>query len=236
MDFVILAGGRGSRFVEEGYQCPKPLISILGRPMIGGLIDMLMRCGADTIYVGANARMKTLIEYLEGLRQQGLPLVVRPIVTENSFCTLKAASEGIEGKFIAVTCDSIFPESEFKGYVRGVEESHSDVALMGLTRFVEDGSPLYARVSADGDVVDYRYGGKPFGSDVIVSAGVYGLSGFIMQEVLASEVEPESLNDFQRLLAIDSKVRVLPYEFSVAFDVDNTHDLKHAECFLNQQD
>lgn len=234
MDYVILAGGLGSRFVKEGYEVPKPMVPLFGKPMIGVLINTLMNCGAEHIYVGANARMPMLLDYLEELRGEGLPVVTRPIITDNSYCTLKAASEGIEGKFVAMTCDAIFPTNEFKDYVKAVEEAPSDVALMGLTRFVEDESPLYARVNNDGEVIDYRYGGEPFEEGVIVSAGLYGLSGKIMSVIPELGLEPESLSDFQRLLAVKTPIRVMPFEFSIAFDVDNTRDRVHAESFLGE--
>ena len=227
-----MAGGLGSRFVKEGYECPKPMVPLFGKPMLGVLVDTLMKCGAERIYVGANARMQMLLDYLEELKTQGLPIEVRPIITDNSYCTLKAASEGIEGKFIAMTCDAIFPTDEFRNYVKAVEEAPADVAMMGLTRFVEDESPLYARVSEEGEVIDYRYGGEPFAEGTIVSAGLYGLSGKIMGVIPELGLEPESLSDFQRLLAVKTPVKVLPYEFTIAFDVDNTRDRLHAEEFL----
>ncbi|MDE6380978.1 MAG: NDP-sugar synthase [Muribaculaceae bacterium] len=232
MDYVILAGGLGSRFVKEGYECPKPMVPLFGEPMIGVLIRTLMKCGAEHIHVGANARMQALLDYLEELKGTGLPIIVKPIITDNSYCTLKAASEGIEGKFIAMTCDAIFPTDEFREYVKAVEDAPADVALMGLTRFVEDESPLYARISESGEVIDYRYGGEPFAEGVIVSAGLYGLSGRIMATIPELGLEPESLSDYQRLLAVKTPVAVKPYEFSIAFDVDNTRDRLHAEEFL----
>lgn len=231
MDYVILAGGLGSRFVKEGYDCPKPLVPIFGEPMIGRLIRLLMRHGADNIYVGANARMQPLLSYLQSLKDEGLPLVVRPIVTDNSFCTLRCASDGISGRFIAMTCDAIFPENEFSDYEKMASDANSDVAVMGLTRFVEDESPLYARLSG-GEVADYKYGGEPFEGEVIVSAGLYALSGEIMKTVDRLDLHPSSLSDFQRLLAVSTPVHVVPFEFSVAFDVDNPRDLHHAEEFL----
>ncbi|MDE6480453.1 MAG: NDP-sugar synthase [Muribaculaceae bacterium] len=234
MDYVILAGGLGSRFVKEGYEVPKPMVPLFGEPMIGVLINTLMKCGAEHIYVGANARMQMLLDYLEELKDGGLPVVTRPIITDNSYCTLKAASEGIEGKFVAMTCDAIFPIDEFKEYVKGVAATPDDVALMGLTRFIEDESPLYARVNKDGEVIDYRYGGEPFEEGAIVSAGLYGLSGKIMDVIPDLDLKPESLSDFQRLLAAETPVKVLPFEFSVAFDVDNTRDRLHAESFLGK--
>lgn len=233
MNYVILAGGLGSRFVKEGYECPKPMVPLFGKPMIGVLIDTLMRHGAEKIYVGANARMPMLLDYLKQLADEGLPVVARPIITDNSYCTLKTASEGIKGKFIALTCDAILPPNEFQNYVEAVEASASDEAVMGLTRFVEDESPLYAKLSDSGEVVDYKYGGTPFEGDIIVSAGVYGLSGNVMRTIIDMDLHPESLSDFQRLLASATPIKVLPFEFSIAFDVDNTHDRLHAESFLS---
>lgn len=232
MDYVILAGGQGSRFIKEGYECPKPMVPLLGEPMIGILTGTLMDYGAEHIYVGANAGMQQLLDYLDDLKGRGLPITVIPVGTDNSYHTLKAASAGIEGKFIAITCDAVFPEDEFKEYVKAVEETSDDEALMGLTRFVEDDSPLYVRISADGEVTDYRYGGEPFDEGSVISAGLYGLSGRIMDVISGLGREPESLSDFQRLLAAGGEVRVMPYEFSVAFDVDNTLDRLHAEAFL----
>ena len=232
MDYVILAGGLGSRFVKEGYECPKPMVPLLGEPMIGVLIRTLMSCDAEHIYVGANAKMQPLLDYLGELREQGLPVACRPIITDNSYCTLKAASAGIEGKFVAMTCDVVFPMDEFREYVSEVEENPSDVALMGLTRFVEDDCPLFVRISTAGEVVDYRYGGAPFEEGAIISAGLYGLSGRIMNCIDGAGLTPKSLSDFQRLLALDTSVKVMPYEFTIAFDVDTTRDRQHAEEFL----
>lgn len=235
MNYVILAGGLGSRFVKEGYDCPKPLVPLFGEPMIGRLIRTLMKFGAENIYVGANARMQPLLDYLEELRAEGLPVVTRPIITDNSFCTLQAASEGLEGKFIAMTCDAIFANDEFGPYVKAVEEMGEDEAVMGLTRFVEDESPLYAKLNDNGEVVDYKYGGTPFEGDIIISAGLYGLSDHCFKAIEAKDLHPESLSDFQRLLASQTDIRVLPYEFEIAFDVDNSRDQHHAEEFLSEK-
>lgn len=203
--------------------------------MIGVLIDILMQNDAAHIYVGANARMQPLIDYLALLADEGLPVITRPIITDNSYITLKTASEGIKGRFVAMTCDAVFPPDEFKKYIKFLEETSDEVAIMGLTRFVEDDSPLYAKVSSAGEIVDYRYGGHPFDDcDIVVSAGIYGLSDEMMDAIEKNGLQPKSLSDFQRLLATKTDTLVLPYEFSIAFDVDNDRDRNHAESFLSQ--
>ena len=234
MKYVILAAGLGSRFKKEGIDTPKPLVEIMGQPMIERLIGVLMTCGAECIYIVANSRMTDLVEHLNGLKTKGLPLDVRPIVSDNSYYSLSEACKGVKGKFIAMTVDSIFPTAEFRRYVEEVSAMPVGVVKMGLTRFVDDESPLYARIGESGEVVDYRYGGEPFPGDVIVSAGLYGLTDEAMEVVAAREGYPESLSDFQRILAAETDIKVLPFEFSKALDVDCTHDRTVAENFLRE--
>lgn len=232
MKYVILAGGMGSRFSKEGVATPKPMVEIMGEPMIGRLIRILSKCGAEAINVAANPRMEGFIPYLESLQQQYPYLSIRPIITDNSYNSLKAGTDGLEGKFGAMTVDAIFPIEEFKSYVDKVAAMHDDEVLMGLTRYVDDESPLYARVNEQGEVIDYRYGGSPFDEGTIVSAGLYGLSSDAMKAVVETGYYPESLSDFQRTLAVKTAMKVRPYEFSCAFDVDNLHDLSEANRFL----
>lgn len=232
MKYVILAGGMGSRLSKEGVATPKPMVEIMGEPMIGRLIRILSKCGAEAINVAANPRMEGFIPYLESLQQQYPYLSIRPIITDNSYNSLKAGTDGLEGKFVAMTVDAIFPIEKFKSYVDKVAAMHDDEVLMGLTRYVDDESPLYARVNEQGEVIDYRYGGSPFDEGTIVSAGLYGLSSDAMKAVVETGYYPESLSDFQRTLAVKTAMKVRPYEFSCAFDVDNLHDLSEANRFL----
>ncbi len=101
MNYAILAGGQGSRFVKDGVQVPKPLVKILGRTMLQRLIDLFMANGAERITVSANANMPMLMEALEQCVKMGLPVEVRPIVTDNSFVSLLNACRDLGNKFIA---------------------------------------------------------------------------------------------------------------------------------------
>lgn len=234
MDYVILAAGLGSRFQKEGEKNPKPLVRLMGQPMIGRLIKILEGFGAEHIHICANSRMPELVEYLDKLQKEvSVPLVVRPIISDNSYYSLTEAAAGIKGKFIGMTVDAIFANDEFGRYVKAVEEMPENTVLMGLTRFVDDESPLYARQKPDGEVIDYRYGGEPFAEGTIVSAGLYGLTAQAMDTVAAGRY-PESLSDFQKVLAAETDIRVLPFEFSKALDVDCGHDRVVAEAFLRE--
>lgn len=236
MNYVILAAGLGSRFVKEGIMTPKPMVEVMGKPMVARLIDVLMSCGADKINIVANSRMTDFVEFLEKLKVEGAPLDIRPIISDNSYYSLTEACKGVEGKFIAMTVDTIFPTGEFRDYVAAVDAMPGNEVLMGLTKFVDDESPLYAKLDSEGDVIDYKYGGEPFPGEVIVSAGIYGLTSEAMDVVAKRDGYPESLSDFQRILAAETDIRVVPFVFSKALDIDCTHDREVAEAFLREVD
>lgn len=54
MNIIIPLGGIGARFQTEGYTRPKPLINVLGRPMIFHVLDNLHLSPDDTIYIVYN--------------------------------------------------------------------------------------------------------------------------------------------------------------------------------------
>lgn len=52
INVIIPMGGIGSRFRKLGYRFPKPLINIVGTPMINWLISNLrIRPDKDTVYI-----------------------------------------------------------------------------------------------------------------------------------------------------------------------------------------
>lgn len=233
MEYAILAAGQGSRLSKEGVKESKPMIRILGQPMIERLIRLLVSCGAERVHVVTNPAMDDLNEHLAYLRDtEGLPVSFRPIVSDNSFYSLSEAARDIKGKFIALTVDAIFPLDEFKDYIKAVETMPEGMAVMALTRYVDDESPLYARLADDeSEVIDYRYGGEPFEGTPIVSAGIYGITDKIM-DIAQRDQYPASTSDFQRILAVGNDIKVVPFVMSKAFDVDHVSDLRSAEQFL----
>jgi choline kinase len=54
LNIIIPIGGIGSRFQKEGYRFPKPLINIVGRPMICWLIERLSLRPQDTLWIAVN--------------------------------------------------------------------------------------------------------------------------------------------------------------------------------------
>ena len=67
MNYAIIAAGEGSRLAQEGIAKPKPLVELQGEPMIGRLINIMLRCNAQSISIIVNEHMTEVREYLESL-------------------------------------------------------------------------------------------------------------------------------------------------------------------------
>lgn len=57
VNVIIPIGGIGSRFAKEGYRFPKPLINIVGQPMLLWLIDNLSLRPKDTLWIAVNEQI-----------------------------------------------------------------------------------------------------------------------------------------------------------------------------------
>jgi GTP:adenosylcobinamide-phosphate guanylyltransferase len=57
MNIIIPIGGIGQRFKDEGYITPKPLINVLGEPMVCRLISGLNIKSCDNLHIIYNPEL-----------------------------------------------------------------------------------------------------------------------------------------------------------------------------------
>lgn len=235
MNFGIIAAGQGSRLVQEGVALPKPLVIIDGRPMIGRLIDIFVRCGAESISIIVNEEMTEVAEYLTELAPKlpcGFDLVVKTTPTSmHSFYELSKIMEG-KGRYIITTVDTIFREEDFARYVEAFEKAPSDVdGVMAVTTFIDDEKPLYVATDANNRITGfldkYEKGVK------YVSGGIYGLGQSaipVLRECLAAGVG--RMRNYQRAL-VEAGLHLQAYDMNKIIDVDHAADIATAEKFLD---
>lgn len=231
---VILAAGKGSRMAKDGARWSKPMVPLGDRPMIGRLIDQMFRCGAEAVHISVNPDMHDLTDYLNDRAASDSRIVVRPIRTDNSYESLREATRGIEGRFIASTVDAVVSDPEMAEMFDVAPGLAENEGMMGLMTNVHDETPLWASVTADGLIEDYSWNSEPFACGEIASAGIYGLDGYAMRLLAESKIYPESLSHSQQLLARNPNYRLYRFMFSAAFDVDDLSDWELAKEFLSE--
>lgn len=234
MNFGIIAAGEGSRLVEEGVAYPKPLVPLDGKPMIGRLIDIFIKNGAEKIAIIVNEQMTEVREFLFALKKElpvSLDIVVKTTPSSmHSFYEVARKLKG-HGRFIATTVDTIFHEEDFRRYVEAYSAAPEEVdGMMALTRFVDDEKPLYVEVGEDDFIKAFLDKATPAAE--FVSGGIYGLNSSAVG-VLDGCMERgvSRMRNFQREL-IASGLRIKGYDMGKIIDVDHAGDIRKAEEFI----
>lgn len=233
MNYAIIAAGEGSRLAQEGIAKPKPLVELQGEPMIGRLINIILRCNAQSISIIVNEHMTEVREYLESLT---LPVPLHLVVktTPSSMHSLWHLSKVIpRGKFCLTTVDTIFREEDFKGYIQSFEEDKRHDGMWAVTPFVDDEKPLWVDVDEEMNITAFR--DKKWEGATYVSGGVYAMTHRAFK-VLDQCIEQgiSRMRNFQRAL-VDSGSKLKAYSIDKIIDVDHAGDIATAEEFLGKR-
>lgn len=232
MNYAIIAAGEGSRLAQEGIAKPKPLVELQGEPMIGRLINIMLRCNAESISIIVNEHMTEVRKYLESL---DLPISLNLVIktTPSSMHSFWHLSKVIpKGKFCLTTVDTIFREQDFKGYIDAFEADTAHDGMWAVTPFVDDEKPLWVEVNKKMNIIAFR--DKGWNGAKYVSGGVYAMTDKAF-EVLDHCIEKgiSRMRNFQREL-IEAGHELQAYSIDKIVDVDHAGDIETAEAFLTE--
>ena len=230
MNYAIIAAGEGSRLAQEVVAKPKPLVDLQGEPMIGRLINIMLRCNAESISIIVNEHMTEVREFLESLE---LPVPLNLVVktTPSSMHSFWHLSRVIpEGKFCLTTVDTIFREEDFKGYIDAFEADEAYDGMWAVTPFVDDEKPLWVDVNEHMGITAFK--DKSWDGAKYVSGGVYAMTDKAFT-VLDHCIEQgiSRMRNFQRAL-VEEGFSLKAYSIDKIVDVDHADDISTAEAFL----
>jgi NDP-sugar pyrophosphorylase family protein len=148
---VILAAGRGSRLERVTERRSKPMVPVLGLPMIQRVIDEIAAAGITNFLIVASPRDIDLRDYFKGRRgvtvlQQDKPL--------GSGDALKVCAGLISGDFLISACDSIVRASEICSLIKTHNDREASVSLgvMRVDRNVSLQSRSVVNLESDGRI------------------------------------------------------------------------------------
>lgn len=230
MHYAIIAAGEGSRLAQEGVAKPKPLVELSGEPMILRLMNIFMRCNAESISVIINDFMPEVRAFLDTLRLD-VPLNVVVKSTPSSMHSFWELSKVMKpGKFCLTTVDTIFREKDFAQYIAAFEADTRHDGMWAVTPFIEDEKPLY--VDVDRRMSIKAFCDKPFVGAKYVSGGVYAMSDKafpVLNDCIERGVS--RMRNFQRAL-IDAGMKLKAFSIDKIIDVDHASDIAVAQEFI----
>lgn len=223
MKAAILAGGYGKRLRPLTDNTPKTLIEIAGKPIIEWQITWLMKCGADSFVILAGYLGTKLEEHLNKKKKEwGVEIRYshekEPLGTGGALKNAESLLKG-EKQFVMLNGDNITNIDIRRMKLSG---TLADIALVPLK------SPYGIAVMADHKIAEFRE--KPQLSEYWVNAGVYLMSGDIMEHV------PRNGNLEQTtFVELARKGQLGGTKFSDAYwkGVDSIKDVEEANSYLS---
>lgn len=133
LNIVIPMAGRGSRFVEAGYELPKPLIDINGRPMIEVVTrNVTPKCEHRFIYICQQEHLEkyALFEKLKKISPNCVVVTVDHI-TDGAACTVLLAERYIDNDDSMMIANSDqFVDTDINEYLSAIGNNDGLIMTM----------------------------------------------------------------------------------------------------------
>jgi choline kinase len=135
-DAVILMAGTGSRLRNEESSLPKPLLPLLGRPLISYLFENLADAGIQTVYAVVGYKAETVIKQTGALVPSGLQIhfVENPDWQKQNGISVLSAADRIGSPFLLTMSDHLFDPSLVRGLMH---EAEPDCINLAIDRKIE---------------------------------------------------------------------------------------------------
>jgi capsule biosynthesis phosphatase len=184
MNVIIPIGGIGKRFKDDGFDLPKPLISVLGKPMIYKVIENLDLSKEDTIHIIYNPELKNY-------RFESFLAKEFPKFNFNFMCLsglTKGASETIlfglenmeekylDSEFLIMDCDTFYSDNIIKKYKESTNKNN-------IFYFIDkENNPIFSYIKFNKNSIVTEIKEKNKISD-FANTGAYGFSnGHILKK------------------------------------------------------
>lgn len=234
MKCLIIAAGKGSRLQPRGDS--KPLIPILGIPLIERVVRAALEAGADEFYVVTGYQGDRVRTFLEQLSQR-LEIHITPIVNgdwekDNGLSVLKARDQ-LREPFLLLMADHLFDPALARKLI-GLSLNDGEIAL-GVD--VNTQNPIIDME----DVTRVKTGGGKIcniGKNLVDFTG-FDSGVFLCTPAIFDALEQckekngdTTLSGAVRTLAADGRAYAITFSGHIWIDVDTPAAFKRAESVL----
>lgn len=174
---LILAGGLGTRLRPLTFAVPKPLIVVKDRPIIDYILNQLVNCGINEIFVSVNYRSNLIKLYIEDKDKYGIAIdffdEIEPLGTAGPLSYMLGDRIRIDkNEPILVMNGDIITDLDFQEIIVWHENNQADLTV-GLLEYRHQLS--YGVVKMDSNNTIMNITEKPTYS-YLASAGIYVVS------------------------------------------------------------
>jgi UDP-N-acetylglucosamine diphosphorylase / glucose-1-phosphate thymidylyltransferase / UDP-N-acetylgalactosamine diphosphorylase / glucosamine-1-phosphate N-acetyltransferase / galactosamine-1-phosphate N-acetyltransferase len=158
LNVVIPMAGWGSRFLNQGYEKPKPFIDVLGKPMIVNVLENLKYDDARYILIAREEHLEKESLLVKQIQSQFNTIII-PIekTTEGAACTVLYAREYINNNepLIIANSDQIV-DLDFASFIDDSKERELDGSILTFIDDNKDPKWSFAKIDKNGFVIEVK--------------------------------------------------------------------------------
>lgn len=194
MNILIPMAGEGKRFIISGFDVPKPLIDVLGKPMIQWAVDTLGLHGKKIFIIRSQHKKYGLHQVLKD-KYNDCEIIDIDYVTEGAVCTCLLAKRFIDNDedLVIANCDQIM-EWDADKFLSFVESSTYDGVV--VTYYANTPLNSYVKLNDDGIATQFKE------KEVISNESLNGIhywkkgSDFVYSAEKMIELDERANNEF----------------------------------------
>ncbi len=235
---VILMAGEGSRLRGSDDTFLKPLVPLLGRPLISYALDALIRAGIKTVNFVVGYESGRMIEQVKQLIPAGLSVSFienRDWQKQNGI-SLLAAADRVSKPFLLTMSDHLFDGALVGGLLDSFEAGFLSVAVdrkLDSIFDLDDAMKVQTRGNRITDI------GKHLRLYDAIDTGLFvcplQIFDYLERAKSGSSDNDCSLADGVRLMAGDDRVRAIDIGDAWWQDVDTPEMLQYAERQMSKR-
>jgi choline kinase len=226
---VILMAGQGSRLRDLDKTFLKPVVPLLGRPLISYTLDALVCAGIEKIHLVVGYEMERMIAQVEPLIPSGVSasFIENRDWRKQNGISLLAAADYVEGSFLLTMSDHIFDDVIVDHLLDSFDSDFLNIAVDRKLDSIFDLEDAMKVQTRGNRVIDI---GKDLRNYDAVDTGLLVCPLEIFNYLQRSKRNGDcSLADGVRLMAGDNKVRAIDIGQGWWQDIDTPKMFQHAE-------
>lgn len=231
-DVVILMAGTGSRLRASGEVLPKPLVPILGRPLISYIAEALENAGVGTLHAVVGGNSESLIASLRPLIPAAMQLnpIPNPDWQKQNGLSVLCAAGHVTEPFLLMMGDHLFDPAILSLVLESGVSHCLNLAVDKKLETIFDIDDAMKVQTSGQHVVTL---GKTLETYDAIDTGIFlcpnELFAYLRGAQSRSRGSDCSLADGVRLMASDGKVRAIDIGPAWWQDVDTPEMRAHAE-------